>query len=235
MGVFLLVHGAWHGAWCWHRLTPLLEAAGHRVVSPDLPGHGDDDTHTKAITLERYAERVLAAIEAHPEPVTAVGHSMGGIVITRAAEHAPERFARLVYVCAFLPRARESLMEIAARGPSALEGNLHPVAGETRLALDLQRVEEIFYHDCPASDVALARARLCPAPVGPMIMPVEHSRVSFGTVPRLYVECLQDRAVPIETQRAMVAAQPTPVVSLDTGHSPFFAAPEALARTLTDR
>ncbi len=75
MSRFVLVHGAWHGAWCWNKVVPLLEAKGHSVDAIDLPGHGSDVTPIAEVTLERYAERVGRALRAEPEPAVLVGHS----------------------------------------------------------------------------------------------------------------------------------------------------------------
>ena len=109
----LLVHGAWHGAWCWQGITPRLEAAGVNVIAPDLPGHGTDSTPRNQVTLDAYADRVIAAISGRSDRITLVGHSMGGVVISAVAERVPERIARLVYACAFLPRNGEALGQLA--------------------------------------------------------------------------------------------------------------------------
>ncbi len=89
MSNVVLVHGSWHGAWCWRDLTPRLQALGHRVVTLGLPGHGDDQTPPHAVTLQSYADRVGAALDEFNEPALLVGHSMGGIAISQAAEQHP--------------------------------------------------------------------------------------------------------------------------------------------------
>src|SRR5690242_8929821 len=98
MSRFVLVHGAWHGAWCWDKVVPLLEIKGHSAHAIDLPGHGRDLTPTAEVTLERYVERVCQALVAEPEPAVLVGHSMSGMVITQAAERCPEHIQMLVYL-----------------------------------------------------------------------------------------------------------------------------------------
>lgn len=125
---FLLVHGAWHGAWCWGKINPLLAAAGHAVLAIDLPGHGlnaafpaafDIQPRTSAlatefspiagITLADYARAVADAVDSllaagFPAPIV-VGHSMGGGAIHAASELlGPGKIARLVYVAAFMPK-----------------------------------------------------------------------------------------------------------------------------------
>ena len=107
MSTYLLVHGAWHGAWCWQRVTPRLQAQGHTVLSPDLPGSGEDKTPIQDVTLKAYADRICAVIDGVPEPVVLVGHSLGGMTITQSAEYRPDKIKVLVYVCAFLLRNGE--------------------------------------------------------------------------------------------------------------------------------
>jgi pimeloyl-ACP methyl ester carboxylesterase len=91
---FVLVHGAWHGGWCWDRVTPLLETAGHRVDAIDLPGHGTNPADVVDMTLDAYARHVADRVEAAGEPVFLVAHSMGGMSVTAAAELVPDRSRR---------------------------------------------------------------------------------------------------------------------------------------------
>ena len=85
MSTYVLVHGAWHGAWCWHKIVARLEARGHTVVAPDMPGHGMDRTPIEQVTLEDIAARLTSIIDAQDEPVVLVGHSYGGTMISQAA------------------------------------------------------------------------------------------------------------------------------------------------------
>ncbi len=98
MSTFVLVHGAWHGAWCWEKVVPLLQEAGHGVVVPDLPGHGEDGMPISELSMRGYADRVIRTVDEQPEPVVLVGHSMGGIVVSLVAEARPDRLKKLVYL-----------------------------------------------------------------------------------------------------------------------------------------
>jgi len=213
---------------------PALEALGHQVLAPDLPGHGDDPMPAAEVTLRGCAEVVSGAVTSASEAVVLVGHSFGGVVITQAAEMVPDRIARLVYLSAYLPGQRGSLSRLAAADKAnPVSTRLVPSAGGEALLLDRATVPELFYADCPADDVALALRRLRAEPLTPLVSPVAITEERAGRVPRAYIECLKDQAVPLWLQREMQAARPcSPVLSLPTGHSPFLAAPGELAALL---
>src|SRR3990172_1861078 len=112
MARFVLVHGAFGGAWCWEPVTEPLEAAGHTVEALDLPGGGEDQTPIEDVTLESCAERVCTVLAQRPERAVLVGYSMGGAVVTQAAAMCPERIASLIFVCAFMPGDGQSLLDL---------------------------------------------------------------------------------------------------------------------------
>jgi pimeloyl-ACP methyl ester carboxylesterase len=223
MARFVLVHGAWHGAWCWDGVAADLRAAGHEVDAIDLPGHGEDATPADEVTLDRYAQRVAAALDAGEGPAVLVGHSMGGIAITQAAELRPDRIALLVYVCAFLPRDGESLQILAELPENAGDIVMPNAVIEPPVAImppDAARAA--FYSRCSDADASAAVARLDPQPLAPLGTPVALTAQRAGSVPRAYIACLADAAIPIALQRRMIDASPCrEVAELDSDHSPF--------------
>jgi pimeloyl-ACP methyl ester carboxylesterase len=234
MPPFLLIHGAWHGAWCWDRLIPALAARGRKAVAIDLPGGGDDATPLAQVTLGLYVQRVVEALEALGEPAILLGHSMGGISITAAAERASERIAKLVYLCAFLPLDGESLLGLTAlNDPASVVMETNYSSDGLSVTVADASIKPVFYADCSDADVAFAKARLKPLAVQPASAPIHTTLARFGRVPRVYIECTEDQAIPIARQRAMAAASPPiEVHTLNTSHSPFFSAPDALADIL---
>lgn len=234
MAPYVLVHGAWHGAWCWDKVVPLLEAEGHRVDAVDLPGHGANPADVGGMTLEAYGREVAARVEAAGEPVVLVGHSMGGMAITQAAELVPERIASLLYVCAFLPGDGDSLMRLADNDPEALVlPNLavDEAAGVCSVAEEARGAA--FYGECSPEDAAAAAGRLVPESLAVFATPVSITEERAGSVRRLYVECVRDRAISISKQREMEAARPCErVLTIDTDHSPFLSRAEELAAHL---
>ncbi|HSG87809.1 MAG TPA: alpha/beta fold hydrolase [Pseudomonadales bacterium] len=231
---FVLVHGAWHGAWCWDPLVAALRARGADATTLDLPGHGEDTTPVAEIDLEAYARRVEFCVQELDRPVELVGHSMGGAVISRAAELVPQRLAGLTYVAAFLARDGESLSRLGAEDPDTrLNAALRPGPEPDTLIVADEAVTEVFYHDCPAALAETARAHLVPQAVAPLRDRVVVSERMWGSVPRAYILCTEDRAVSAAMQRLMIERTSCdPVIELATGHSPFYADPDALADAL---
>ncbi len=231
MSTFVLIHGGWHGAWCWDRVAPLLEQDGHEVVSLDLPGHGEDRTPAAEVTLEGYTDRVVEALDALPEPVVLVGHSLGGTAISQAAERRPGKIDKLVYLCALLLPSGKSAIEASQEdGGSVILKNAEVEADLGRIILSEAGLREALYHDSPEEDFGRARRLISPQPLAPLGTPVEVTEGNFGSVRRTYVHTTEDRVVSPAAQEKMYAELPCEkVVSMATGHLPFFAAPEELA------
>ena len=234
MATYLLIHGAWHGGWCWHKVAALLEAQGHKVIAPDLPGHGSDVTPMASVTLEKYADRICEIARVQAEPVILAGHSMGGIAITQAAENCPKQIRALVYVCAFLPRNGDALMTWASQDAESMvnPGTTEPMPdGTIRFKPEFAR--EAFYLNCSEEDAAYAQAHLVEQSPAPFQALVATTAERWGRVPRYYIECERDRAITLKLQREMQKHAPCrQTFRLDTDHSPFLSTSEQLADAL---
>lgn len=240
--IYILVHGAWQGGWIWERVAPLLRERGHTVLAPDLPGHGDDPRPAAEQDLESYAREVAALARKQEAPVILVGHSLGGMTISQAACYAPECVARMVYVCAFLPRDGQSA--------DGLEDGIKPTdwramaaAGQgVRLAdegkttrMDPAGVGDKLMNCLPADEALEIAKRFSPQPLAAQYQPVRLCEAFFA-IPKVYIRCLQDHITPLEKQDEMAAATPVEkVYTLDTDHSPFFSAPRQLADLLLEQ
>jgi pimeloyl-ACP methyl ester carboxylesterase len=232
MAGFVLVHGAWHGGWCWQKLVRSLRDAGHETLAPDLPGHGDDATPHERIELQSYCDRVCEAVDSLEGEVVLVGHSLGGLTISQVAEHRADRLRALVYLAAFIPEA-----EGVTRTTDAVTDRLRSATSVSEdghsICFDPDLVREVFYADCSEDDLAFARARLGPEPQRVFGSPLALSDDGFGRVPRDYIVCLQDEAVRPEAQLEMARRHGCRnVYSMDRSHSPFFSAPGELAKIL---
>jgi pimeloyl-ACP methyl ester carboxylesterase len=234
MATFILIHGAWHGGWCWERVAPLLAAAGHQVLAPDLPGMGADASPFGEDPLAQWADFVADLASTAERPVILVGHSRGGLVISEAAERAPERVDRLVYLTAFLLERDTSLADVAGRHPDVGPGTaIRPTDDPALLAIDPQLGVPIFYGRCSAQDAQAAASRLTPEPLAALTRPLEITAERFGRVPRAYIEATEDRAISLDMQREMQAGLPCdPVITLVSDHSPFYSAAPELAEAL---
>jgi len=230
----VLIHGGWHGAWCWHKLVPLLQALEFRVVAPDLPAMGADRTDPATVTLASWTRFVVDLVSQLPERIVLVGHSRAGAIISQVAECLPERIERLVYLSAYLlPAGRSVAAEARDDTGSLIPTNMIAAASGVTCTLRPEIVTEAFYGQCNEADRAYARARLSPEPLKPLAAPVKLSAARFGTVARAYLETTQDRTISLAAQRRMRAALPCePVFTLDSDHSPFLSRPEELARML---
>ena len=208
----------------------MLEAEGHRVVALDLPGHGEDRTAVTGMTLDANVARVREAVEAADAPVILVGHSMGGVAITQTAEEVPDRIAMLVYVCAVLPQDGESSAGLRERlYPHVVtSAQVNESAGTFTLPDEPLRVAA--YGECDEEDVAFATRRVVPESLAAYGAPVRITPERAGRVPRVYIECLRDRTIPIDGQRAMhQSVRCEQVLTIDTDHSPFLSRPRELA------
>jgi len=234
MSTYVLVHGAWHGSWCWDKVVPLLEKEGHTVTAPDLPGHGSDKTAIPQISLQAYADRICRVLDAQSEPAILVGHSMGGVVITQAAEYRPEKIDTLVYLSAFLLQNGEFLLQLAGGDAEALVlPNLIMAEDQSYATIRDEGIKDAFYGDCSDDDVARAKSLLVPQAAAPFATPVGTTQEKFGRIRRVYISCLLDKAITPACQARMYTALPCEkIISMNTSHSPFLSAPEGLARHL---
>jgi pimeloyl-ACP methyl ester carboxylesterase len=230
---FVLIAGSWHGAWCWRKIVPLLEAHGHRVLTPELPATGTDQADPAGITLEGWA-RLVADIVSAEAPAVLVGHSRGGVIISRAAELAPAAVQRLVYVSGYLLPAGGTVAEAARSDRDSLvPPNMIPAVGGVTCRLRDSVIREALFGQCTDEDYEYARARLSAEPLKPLVTPLKVTEQGFGRVSRAYLECAQDRTVTLAAQRRMQVALPcAPVLTLDSDHSPFFSNPGPLAQWL---
>ena len=234
MSAFLLIHGAWHGGWCWHKIIARLRAAGQRTTAPDLSSLGRDRTPLENVTLRSWTDSVCAHLDAHAEPVILVGHSRAGAIISAAAEARPDKIRLLVYVAGYLLQDGESVSQRALQDAHSLVvPNMVTSADRKSCTLRESAVREALYGQCADEDVILAQSLLSPEAVAPLTTPLHTTAANFGRVARVYIECRRDRAVSLDEQRRMYAAIPCQqIISLDTDHSPFFSAPEVLAAHL---
>jgi pimeloyl-ACP methyl ester carboxylesterase len=227
VSTFALVHGAWHGAWCWERLAPELEARGHRVVAPDLPC---DDPKA---TFSTYAEVVLQSLEQAGEDVVLVGHSLAGNTIPLVADRRP--VTRLVYLCALVPMPGRSFnQQVRAEPDTFVPGYQAGLRADDQARsswIDEVVARRTLFADCDEDDARVAFERLRPQATAPY--DVACLIDAFPAAPRTYVVCAEDRIVnPDWSRRVARERLDAELVELPGSHSPFLSRPDALAEVL---
>lgn len=233
--IYILLHGAWHANWSWQRVAQKLEASYKcNILTPNLPGHGDNHDDFKEINLNSYVSYVVDLVNSMPDKVTLVGHSMSGIVISQVAENIPEKISKLVYVSAFVPDYNGSLVdeEQKALMPSV---SREVIFNEMECLINIKhplKVSKLFYNLCQEEDINYALKNLQNQPMRPFFDKVQLSNSNFGNIPKVYIECLEDNAINIVDQRRMHAKIDCEVISIKADHSPFFSATEELVEII---
>jgi len=235
---FVLVHGGFHGAWCWSRTIPELETLGHDAIAIDIPGHGAR-VHEEA-TMASRLDAVLAVLQ--PGDVL-VGHSGGGLEITRGADAAPDLVSHVVYLAAALPLegllSREALVyrdDGEKEADYDVTGMLKHLRfnddGSMEIA-DAEGAKALFYHDCEDETVRWAFEQLTPEIAGDTATtPISVPRFWASDMPRSFIVCLQDRAQPrwlADVTARRLGVEP---LAIDASHSPFLSRPAELAQLL---
>ena len=229
MADFVLVHGAWHGSWCWKKLLPPLWAAGHRAFAVTLTGVGER-AHllSDAITLDIHIADVVNLIEAEelPDPIL-VGHSYAGIVITGVAQCLGERLRHLVYLDAIVPRPGESWS--SSHTPDTQRGRRAAIAEHGTLP-----APDPSIFGLTGLDLAWVTRRQTPHPGAVYDAPLNFDAQRVASLPRTYIDCTQPALATIAVARQRVRSEPGwSLVELATGHDAMISAPQALFDVLT--
>jgi pimeloyl-ACP methyl ester carboxylesterase len=186
MAIYVLVHGAWHGGWCWRRVTPLLRTAGHEVFTPTLTGLGERSHLANAeIDLNVHIQDVVNVLEYEDLcNVILVGHSYGGMVITGVSERAADRLAHLFYLDAFVPRDGQALADLVA--PQFRDG-LQQQAQASGGLLPPFPVSQ--YGIFAEAEVRWVEPKLVPHPFKTLTTLVRLTNPKALALPRSYVYC----------------------------------------------
>ena len=231
MASFVLVHGGWHGAWCWERLVSELEARGHRATAMDLP------IEDPSATFDTYAGVVAASMQPDPgEEVILVGHSYGGQTIPLVPGRG-RRVDALVYLCAMPPVPGLNFVDQLRSEPTMLNrehvaGLEPPTPDGVRGWSDPELARQFMYADCNDQDAAWAIEQLRPmAPPTSDPCPLD----DYPELPTHYVVCDDDRLVnPVWSRQFARERLGAHLIVLPGSHSPFLSRPGHLATVLED-
>lgn len=240
MANFVLVHGAWHGAWCWRDVLPLLRQAGHRAHAVTLTGLGDR-AHllSPSIDLQTHIQDVTATIEAEElSEVVLVGHSYAGMLITAVADLIPEKLSHLVYVDAVVPKPGESW------------SSTHTAAVQ-RLRLTAANKDELFSFPPPDphvfglenSQYEWVRRRQTAHPGQTYQAPLEFNPETVANLPRTFISCTEPALATIDAIRPRVKSKDfwngawlpnSKFIEMQTGHDPMISDPQGLFEILNN-
>jgi pimeloyl-ACP methyl ester carboxylesterase len=233
--IYVLVHAAWLGGWQWENVKKELQANGHTVLTPDLPGHGSDQTAPGDITMEDYIENLSALLNKQSKPVILVGHSFNGITASQVAEFHPEKVKSLVYLTAFLlPNGSSFLRAVQGVKGSTAVDNFAFSEDKSYAFVNEEEIQNAFAHDIPKEAFDQAKPFIVPEPAAPLSYELEITENAFGNIPKYYIECTEDRAIPIDIQRAMYQGKVKKSYSLESSHTPNFSQPDKLATILLE-
>ena len=217
----VLVHGAWHGPWCWERVTPYLDAANIHWVAPDLPSVVEAPSGANQIEDNAVVRDALDGLPGSEQAIL-LGHSRGGTVITEAGTH--DRVGHLVYLAAFLGLENEDTTPYRSDDlTQCLE-----VHDDGTITVKTELGKAVFYNEHDERDFKWAAQQLRPQSLKPFD---GKSELAWQTKPSTYVACRYDNALPIDGQRKM-AARATQSIEWDVDHSPFVYRPELVATLL---
>lgn len=226
MATFCLVHGAWHGAWCFERLTPLIESAGHRAIAVELA------SDTPGTTCSDYADSIVDALGDAGDDVVLVGHSFAGLTIPLVAARRP--LERLVYLAALIPKPGVSMTEQFESGEQAIifdGGRELDAEGSLSYWTDREAAISAMYQDCSAADAEWAWSQLRPQSRAAQneICPLD----AFPEVPTEYIACADDRLASNEwgrrTARERLGVE---AIEIPGGHAACISRPDRLAEML---
>ena len=237
--VFVLVHGAWHGGWCWARVAVRLEARGARVLTPTLTGCGER-THLMdaGIGLETHVRDITAVIEAEELPrVHLCGHSYGGMVITGVCDRMKDRIASVLYLDAAVPSDGQSMITqspgITPDAASATEAGLRALAPDG-VAMQVFPDVTIFGIAPGGEDEAWLRRRLTPHPLKTWLDPIRITNGGSDGLRRAYVHCVDPvLSASFGAHHARLSGDPSwTTTTLPTGHDAMITRPELVADLL---
>jgi len=228
---FVLVHGAWHGGWCWSRVADTLKARGHHVTAPTQTGLGErSHPLSREITMSVFVDDIVNHLRYEDlEDVVLVGHSFGGAPITGAADHVPERIRALVYLDAAIMEDGESWFSLL---PPEIAASRHKMAEEATGGLSLPVGPVENFGVTRPEDVAFVKSRLTPHPLATFSTPLELANLAGNDLPAHFITCTDPAYVPAQGALERARERGWPISELKAGHDAMVVEPTATADLL---
>ncbi|MEL6584292.1 MAG: alpha/beta hydrolase [Pseudomonadota bacterium] len=221
----ILVHGAWHGAWCWDAVAQLLRDAGHTVETPTLKGVGERAGELDAsVDLNTHIDQLAGMLKADA-PALLVGHSYGGAVTLGAADRVPDGVTALVQLDAQQPEPGTTLFDLV---PEEARDRRRAEAAASRGGLTFSPgdISKLGLSEELTAEIA---PKLTPHPVQTYETPLTLMHPIGAGKPCTYIACTDPPYAPLATHRHRAAALGWPVIELTTGHDAMLSAPAEVA------
>lgn len=227
---YVLIHGAMHGEWCFKELKFELEKYGHKVITFDLPGCGNDETEIKNVNLNLYVKKTINKIIENTkkeEKVILIGHSMGGITISQVSELLFEKIQCIIYLCAFYVENNKCLLDYP-------QSKYIDKCKENEKYLFIKNddlIKYALYNCCEDYTIEYAKNNIKPQIIYPALEKVFISNEKHGNIEKYYIKTLKDRMILPEDQNKMIINyfKKENIIELNTDHSPFLSMPKQLA------
>lgn len=203
----------------------------------DLPGHGANKNIFSHYSLDNYVDAVVDIIAKNNQPVTLIGHSFGGVVISQVVEKIPKLIDKLIYVCAFLLPNGYNTADIINESKYISPLIDHITKDETARVMRVsdETARQFFYNQCPDNLIAYAMPLLCDEPLSPTEQKTNLTEKKFGEINKFYIKTLGDKAILPALQNEMIQKNKvTKVFEINADHSPFFSAIPELNQILTN-
>ncbi|KAF7828766.1 salicylic acid-binding protein 2-like [Senna tora] len=242
---YVLVHGACHGAWCWYKVKPRLESAGHRVTVLDLAASGINATNIQDLeTMSDYSKPLFNFLASLPpnHKVVLVGHSLGGLNLALATDLFPHKIALSVFLTAFMPDTSHApsyvIQQYIERTPAEnwLDTQFNDNGKISVMLFGPKFLSSKLYQLCSIEDVELAKALIRPSSlfVEDLSKANNFSKEGYGSVPRAYIVCKKDLGIPEKFQVWMI--QNFGINEIfeieDADHMPMLSTPQQLSDAL---
>lgn len=228
--IFILIHGAWHASWCWERVAHVLRQHGNRVITPDLPGHGDNVQAN--VQFSDYISSITRLTKEQRQPVILVGHSMAGYIIAAVAAEVPDCIEALVFLSAYVPAEGQSIFARASTLDShSLESSLQIDTESDKVVLSNDpELAHLFCNCCSPSDQEEVLQRLQPEPLATFNTPLLVSP-HWQKIRKCYMVASQDKILVPRDQKLM-AKNFTNTIVIEGDHASYFSAPLKIAQHL---
>ncbi len=233
MATYVLIHGAWHGGWCWRDVKDLLERVHHRVLTPTMPGLGErQHLMSRDITLDTIIDDIANGLETEDvRDAILVGHSFGGNIISGIAERVPKRIKKLVYLDAAVMKNGESMFDCVTK---KLVDERFRLAEESSggMSLPTPTCDKLGIID--SGQCEYVQKHLTPHPLSTYTSALNLARAPGEGFNCTYIACTDPNYTPLEWSRERARAFGWPMLSIATGHDAMVSAPEVLAEMLVE-